>query len=148
VLARYSQWGLAMERLLTAEFWQDVIARAPWVIPSLLIGGLIGWRWKGINDSGEIRGLRERLAFAHEQYEAIVRQLNELRDKVAQQERVIATAVAPVRVDLLVSSNTEIKNVVTSLSTSTSTLGEALNFIPGSARSTLTASPPSVENPS
>jgi hypothetical protein len=149
-----------MDQILTTQFWHDqwtVITSAPWlVIPLLLVAGFVGWKWKGANDDGEIRGVRaelgtaaQRLEFAREQYEAIVKQLNELRDKVAQQEKVIAdlrkTAVAPVRVDELVSSNTEIKNALTNLSTSTTTLGEALSFIPGSAKATLSSASPTVE---
>jgi hypothetical protein len=157
--------GLAMDRFLTPEFWQEVIPRAPWpwVIPSLLTGGVVGWVWKRINDSGEIRGLRaevkgvqaalnavtERSEYVREKYEDVVNLENELREKVAHQEKAIAelkkAEVAPPRVAALETSNTEIKNALTNLSTSTSTLGEALTFIPGSAKFTLTTAPPTVE---
>src|SRR6516162_469031 len=142
-----------MDQLFTVQFWQEVIAEAPWVIPPLLIGFGVGWRWKGANDDGEIRELRaradtaaERLEFAHEKleladerYEAIVNQVNELKEKIAQQEKVIAElenelkkpAIAPVRLNELAASNTEIKKSLTDLSTSTSTLGQTLEIIRG-----------------
>jgi|SRR6516225_438558 len=142
-----------MEQIFTAKFWQEVIREAPLVIPPLLIGFFVGWRWKGANDDGEIRELRakaetanERLEFAHEKlevadkrYEAIVNQVNELTEKVAQQDKVIAelenelkkTAIAPVRLNELAASNTEIKKSLTDLSTSTSTLGQTLEIIRG-----------------
>jgi hypothetical protein len=143
-----------MDQIFTSQFWHDqwvVITSAPWlVIPLLLVAGLVGWKWKGGNDEGEIRGLRaeldtaaQRLEFAREQYEAVVKQLKELRDKVAQQDSVIAefkrTAIAPARVDQLVTSNTEIKSALTNLSTSTSSLGQALRVL----RNTFTATLPS-----
>jgi hypothetical protein len=149
-----------MDQIFTSQFWHDqwtVITSAPWlVIPLLLVAGFVGWKWKGANDDGEIRGLRaeinaaaQRLELAREKYEAVANQVNELREKVAQQDKVIAelkkTAIAPVRVDELAASNTEIKRSLTDLSTSTTILGEALTFIPGSAQATLTSASPSVE---
>ena len=134
-----------MDQLFTTQFWHDqlaVILSAPWIIiPSLLITGFVGWKWKGINDDGEIRGLREQinaraagLDLAREKYEAVVSQVNELRAKVAEQDNVIAglKSVAPVRVDRLVATNTEIKGILTGLFTSTSNLGQALSSTSGS----------------
>jgi chromosome segregation ATPase len=126
----------------------------PWVIiPSLLIAFLVGWKWKGANDDGEIRELRarvdtanerleladEKLELADQKYEAIVNQVNELKEKIAQQDKVIAkledelrkTAIAPVRLNELAASNTEIKKSLTDLSTSTSNLGQTLEIIRG-----------------
>jgi chromosome segregation ATPase len=142
-----------MEQIFTTQFWQEAIAEAPWVIPPLLIGGIVGWRWKGANDDGEIRELRarvetaaerleladEKLELADERYEAIVNQVNELKEKIAQQDKVIAelenelkkTAIAPVRLNELAASNTEIKKSLTDLSTSTSNLGRTLEIIRG-----------------
>jgi hypothetical protein len=134
--------GCAMNQIFTSQFWQEVIARAPWVIPSLLIGGLVGWKWKGTNDDGEIRGLRaevkglldvtaQRLELARQKYEAVVDRENELNDTIARQEKVIAelkkVGVAPPRFAELSTSSTDIKNALTNLSTSTTSLGQALN---------------------
>jgi hypothetical protein len=44
-----------MDQVFTQQFWQEIVARLPWAIPLLLIGGFIGWKWKAANDSGEIR---------------------------------------------------------------------------------------------
>jgi hypothetical protein len=134
-----------MDQLFTTQFWHDqlaVILSAPWIIvPSLLIAGFIGWKWKGINDDGEIRGLRaqtnaagERLELARERYEAVVKQVSELRAKLVEQDGVIAglKGVATVRVDRLVATNTEIQGILTGLSTSTSSLGQALSSTSGS----------------
>jgi chromosome segregation ATPase len=134
-----------MDQVFTPQFWQEVIAKAPWVIPSLLIGGLVGWKWKGANDDGEIRGLRaeingvraelgaaaQRLELVREKYEAVVNRENELGDKIARQEKVIAelrkAEVAPPRFVELSTSSTDIKNALTNLSTSTTNLGQELN---------------------
>ena len=111
---------------------------------------MVGWKWKGANDDGEIRELRarvdtanerleladEKLELADQKYEAIVNQVNELKEKIAQQDKVIAkledelrkTAIAPVRLNELAASNTEIKKTLTDLSTSTTTLGQALGL--------------------
>jgi hypothetical protein len=143
--------GAAMDQLLNPQWWQEVIATAPWpwVISSLLLGFLVGWKSKGAIDDGEIRELRAHREFVHEKYDTVVNRENELTDKVARQDKVIAelqkTGIAPARVVELSTSNTEIKNALTNLSTSTSNLGEALNFIPGSAQATLTSASPSVE---
>ena len=129
-----------MDQIYTPQFWQEVIARAPWpwVIPSFLVGGFVFWKWKAANDDGEIRGLRaevkavtERSEYVREKYEDVVNLENELREKVAQQERVIAqlkAQVAPPRVAALEASNTEIKNSLTNLSTSTTSLGQELGL--------------------
>jgi hypothetical protein len=49
-----------MDQIFTSQFWHDqwtVITSAPWlVIPLLLVAGFVGWKWKGANDDGEIRG--------------------------------------------------------------------------------------------
>jgi phage-related tail protein len=91
----------------------------------------------------------QRLELAHEKHEAVVNQVNELRRIVTEQDKVIAelkkVPTAPVPVVELLTSNTAIKNALTNLSTSTSNLGEALTFIPGSAKATLTSASPSVE---
>jgi hypothetical protein len=91
----------------------------------------------------------QRLELAHEKHEAVVNQVNELRRIVTEQDKVIAelkkVPTAPVPVVELLTSNTAIKNALTNLSTSTSNLGEAPTFIPGSAKATLTSASPSVE---
>ena len=146
-----------MDQVFTPQFWQDqfaVIGSAPWaIIPLLLIAGLVGWKWKGTIDDGEIRALRarvdtaaerlefadEKLELADEKYEAIVNQVNELKEKVVQQDEVIAELeselkkreIAPVRLNELAASNTEIKKSLTDLSTSTSNLGQTLEVIRG-----------------
>jgi hypothetical protein len=112
----------------------------------LLIAGFVGWKWKATNDDGEIRGLRataeaaaERLELAREKYQAVVSQVNELNDIVAQQDYVIADfkkvpELTPVPLNELAASNTEIKKTLTDLSTSTTTLGQALGLWWQSAR--------------
>ena len=128
-----------MDQIYTPQFWQEVIAKAPWawVIPALLFGGLVGWRWKAANDDGEIRELRakadaaaERLELAREKYQAVVGELNELRDKIAKLDTKIAKlkkgAITSDQFDELKFSSTKIKNSLTNLSTSTGSLGEAL----------------------
>jgi chromosome segregation ATPase len=95
---------------------------------------------------GEIKVLLQRLALAAEQleladkrYEAIVNQVKELEEEVARQDKEITklenelkkTAVAPVRLNELAASNTEIKKLLTDLSTSTTTLGQALEIVRG-----------------
>ena len=128
-----------MDQLFTRQFWHDqwaVVASAPWVIvPLLLIAGLVGWKAKGIIDDGQIRGLRaqldvadQRLRLATERYEAVVQRENELKHKVAQQDRVIARTAptSTVPVNELQTGNTEIRNALTNLSTSTAALGDAL----------------------
>jgi hypothetical protein len=149
-----------MDLIFTTQFWHDqwtVITSAPWlVIPLLLVAGLVGWKWKATNDDGEIRGLRahrdataEKLEVVREKYDTVVNQVNELRRIVVEQDNVIAelkkAPAAPARVVELLTTNTEIKNVLTNLSTSTSNLGEALSFISGSAQATLTSASPTVE---
>jgi hypothetical protein len=52
-----------MDQVFTPQFWQWVIERASWVIPSLLLGGFIGWKRKATNDDGEIRGLKAQNEF-------------------------------------------------------------------------------------
>ena len=133
--------GAATDQIFTTQFWHDqftVIASAPWVIiPSLLIAGFVGWKWKGAIDEGEIRELRakadaaaERLELAREKYQAVVGELNELRDKVAKLDTKIAKlkkgAITSDQFDELKFSSTKIKNSLTNLSTSTGSLGEVL----------------------
>jgi chromosome segregation ATPase len=88
-------------------------------------------------DEGEIRELRakvndaaDKLQFAREKLKDIDNQVNELKDKVAQQDKVIAelnrTAIASALVDEVQSGNTEIKNALTQLSTYTDILVHAL----------------------
>jgi len=70
------------------------------------------------------------LELAREKYEAVVDRENELNDKVARLDKMIAElkkeAVAPTR---FVKLSTEIKNALTSLSTSTTGLGQALTAL-------------------
>jgi len=130
-----------MDQVFTAQFWHDqfaVIASAPWaIIPLLLIAGFVGWKWKATNDDGEMRKLRarvdtaaERLELAREKYQAVVGELNELRDKIAKLDTKIAKlkkgAITSDQFDELKFSSTKIKNSLTNLSTSTGSLGEVL----------------------
>src|SRR6516164_3269743 len=126
-----------MDQVFTQQFWQEIVARLPWAIPLLLIGGLVGWQWKAANDDGEIRELlakadaaAERLELAREKYQAVVGELNELRDKIAKLDTKIAKlkkgAITSDQFDELKFSSTKIKNSVTNLSTSTGSLGEVL----------------------
>jgi septal ring factor EnvC (AmiA/AmiB activator) len=134
-----------MDQLFTSQFWRDqfaVVWAAPWaIIPLLLIAGGVGWKWKAANDDGEIRELRakadaaaERLELAREKYQTVVGELNELRDKIAKLDTKIAKlkkgAITSDQFDELKFSNTKIKNSLTNLSTSTSSLGEVLRIIP------------------
>jgi hypothetical protein len=157
--------GAAIEQIFTSQFWHDqwdVIARAPYlIVPLLLIAGFVGWKWKGTNDDGEMRGLRaevkgvvnvaaqrlelanEKIEAADEKYKAVVNRENELKDKVARQEKVIAelekdekkasewpqSPLSPARFVQLSTSNTEIKSALTNLSTSTTSLGQALTAL-------------------
>ena len=130
-----------MDQVFTTQFWHDqfaVIASAPWaIIPLLLIAGFVGWKWKATNDDGEIRELcakadaaAERLELAREKYQAVVGELNELRDKIAKLDTKIAKlkkgAITSDQFDELKFSSTKIKNSLTNLSTSTGILGEVL----------------------
>jgi hypothetical protein len=130
-----------MDQIFTTQFWHDqwsVITSAPWlVIPLLLVAGFVGWKWKAANDDGEIRELRakadaaaERLELAREKYQAVVGELNELRDKIAKLDTKLAKlkkgAITSDQFDELKFSSTKIKNSLTNLSTSTGSLGEAL----------------------
>jgi hypothetical protein len=135
-----------MDQAFTPQFWQEVIAKAPWawVIPAVLIGLYVGWKWKGANDDSEIRGLRaeisadaKRLQLARENYEDVVKQLNQLRDKVVQQDKELAElkklrtpAIPTVRVDKIIKGNTEIREAVGRLSGYTGSLGQALTIVP------------------
>jgi hypothetical protein len=138
-----------MDQVFTTQFWHDqfaVIASAPWaIIPLLLIAGFVGWKWKATNDDGEIRELRakadaaaERLELAREKYQAVVGELNELRDKIAKLDTKIAKlkkgAITSDQFDELKFSSTKIKNSLTNLSTSTGSLGEVLGH-PGARAS-------------
>jgi hypothetical protein len=142
-----------MDRVLTEQFWKGqwaVVASAPWVvIPLLLLASFVGWKGKGINDDGEMRGLRaerdaavqrlelanEKIEDADEKYEAVVSRVDELGDKVGLQEVMLAelkkTGIPQTRFVGLLTSNTEIQNVVTSLSTSINNLGVVLTDIEG-----------------
>ena len=126
-----------MDQVFTQQFWQEIVARLPWAIPLLLIGGFVGWKWKAANDDGEIRELRakadaavERLELAREKYQAVVGELNELRDKIAKLDTKLAKlkkgAITSDQFDELKFSSTKIKNSLTNLSTSTGSLGEVL----------------------
>jgi hypothetical protein len=57
-----------VDQIFTTQFWHDqwtVITSAPWlVIPSLLVAGFVGWKWKSVNDDGEMRGLRQEVSVA------------------------------------------------------------------------------------
>ena len=65
-----------------------------------------------------------------EKYQAVVGELNELRDKIAKLDTKIAKlkkgAITSDQFDELKFSSTKIKNSLTNLSTSTGSLGEAL----------------------
>jgi hypothetical protein len=122
-----------MEQIFTTQFWRDqfaVVASAPWtIIPLLLIAGFIGWKWKGINDDGEIRELRakadaaaERLELAREKYEVVVGKLNELRDQIEEERHALLSA----NYRDLEYLNWQIRSKLTDLSTSTDNLGETL----------------------
>lgn len=70
------------------------------------------------------------MELAREKYEPVVDRENELNDKVARLDKMIAElkkgAVAPTR---FVELSTEIKNALTNLSTSTTSLGQALTTL-------------------
>ena len=130
-----------MDQIFTTQFWHDqwtVITSAPWLVtPLLLVAGFAGWKWKAANDDGEIRELRakadaaaERLELAREKYQAVIGELNELRDKIAKLDTRLAKlkkgAITSDQFDELKFSSTKIKNSLTNLSTSTGSLGEVL----------------------
>jgi len=135
-----------MVEIFTWKFWHDqweIVASAPWlIIPSLLIAGLVGWKWKGINDDGEMRGLRaelsatnQRLELAREKYDGVVSQLNELKNEIVRQDEMIAAisrAPTAFRVSELATNNREITKALTELSTNTGILGVALRASPRS----------------
>lgn len=152
------------DQIFTSQFWHDqwaVVTSAPWlIIPSLLIAGFVGWKWKGANDDGEIRGLqaevkgvqaalnavaersdfvREKYEAADEKYKAVVNRENELKDKVARMTAEIEklAKVAPIGVSDFVISTRDIKNTLTDLSTSTTSLGQALTALQEASYPTL-----------
>jgi hypothetical protein len=116
-----------LEKLTTPEFWQAqaaVVMLAPWVIiPLLLFVLVLGWILKGLQDSGEIRGLKSenraleadkkaaetRLELAHDKQLAVTKQLevlepvaqrneaeiDQLNTKVARMESSIRDALLP-----------------------------------------------------
>jgi chromosome segregation ATPase len=142
-----------MDQVFTGKFWQDqwgVVMSAPWLIlPLLVIAGSIGWRWKASNDDGEIRGFsaqkdaaEARLLLAHDQNERVAAQVREFETKVTAQNKVIAELqdalsrarekldeVTRGRVEALARSNTEIRNSLTNLSTSTADLMTTLTIL-------------------
>ena len=118
-----------MDQVFTQQFWQEIVARLPWAIPLLLIGGFVGWKWKVANDDGEIRELRakadaavERLELAREKYEVVVGKLNELRDQIEEERHALLSA----NYRDLEYLNWQIRSKLTDLSTSTDNLGETL----------------------
>ena len=75
-----------MEKLLTPEFWQTVLVTAPWVIPLLLVAGVVGYMIKAALDGREIRGLKaennaaeKQLALAQDEQKAVTAQAEILK---------------------------------------------------------------------
>ena len=128
-----------MEQLITSEFWhkqRDVVASAPWlIIPLLLIALAIGWKIKSSIDAGETKALKARVDLAHDKYELLVKQVEDLNEKIAQQDRLIVelknTPMPPARVQELITSNNEIKSALSSVTSSTADLGVTLTIVGG-----------------
>jgi hypothetical protein len=138
----------AWTRYSPAHFWYDQwggVMSAPWVIiPLLLIAAFIGWKMKGSNDDGEIRGLRaqkdaaeSRLELAHDKYDRGLEQVQELKARLVLQDQVFEEIKSPphgvdfrehLRENLhsLSTGNNEIQSVLSSLTSSTADLGATL----------------------
>jgi hypothetical protein len=128
-----------MDQVLTVKFWHDqwsFVMSAPWVIiPLLLIAAFIGSKIKSAIDAGEVRALKARVDLAHDQYEDVVKRVDNLNGKIAQQDRLIAEyknlPMPPARVQELITSNNEIKGALSSVTNSTADLGVTLTIVGG-----------------
>jgi hypothetical protein len=96
---------------------------------------VLGWRLCKAVHKGRVEALEERLRLATEQYNAVNLQLADVNKRVATQEATIAemrqSLSPPARVEQLMRSNTEIREALISLATSTSTLGHTLTLSDG-----------------
>src|ERR1700756_502206 len=93
------------------------------------------WWLRGHFTQGQIKALGGQLQLARDQYDAVNRQLTEVRSQVATQENVISglrnALPPPARVEELARSNTEIQQALISLAAYTGTLGHTLTLADG-----------------
>jgi hypothetical protein len=91
---------------------------------------------------GEINVLTRHLTFAAQEQKAAVEHTKKVEAELAEYKAQAAKGAGPKELQLAVK---EIENSVKNLITANNLVTSTLNFIPGSAQSTLTTAPPSVE---
>ena len=123
------EWITALELVIG----HPVLLIAMFLIALAAFG--FAWWLRGHIAQGRVEALEGQLRLAHDQYDAVNRQLSEVTTKVAAQEQVISglrnTLSPPARVEELARSNTDIRAALTGLATSTSTLGHTLTIAGG-----------------
>jgi Tfp pilus assembly protein PilO len=140
-----------MDQLFTGQFWHDqwtVVMTAPWIIlPLLLIAWGVGWKMKGSNDDGEIRGvnaenkaLKEQLTLANKKHDVVTDQLEALKPYIAKLEPEVSQLRAqvqnlsqriPDQLAALVSTTASVSSGVTAISTANTDLGRTLTLSSG-----------------
>lgn len=107
-----------------------VLIVATFLIASAAFG--FAWWLRGHVAQGRIDALEGQLKLASDQQADVTAKVAELTAKVGTQEETIAglrrSLSPPARLEELARSNTEIQSALTSLATSTSTLGHILTF--------------------
>jgi len=114
----------------------ELVIRHPVLLIAIFLIALaafgLAWWLRSHIAQGRVETLEGQLRLAHDQYDAVNRQLSEVTTKVAAQEEVILglrnSLPPPARVEELARNNTDIQAALTSLATATSSLGHTLTI--------------------